>query len=138
MIDKAPHGTPCNGCGRCCLEEPCVLGSLVTEKLTGECPALQWRDEHACCGLVATPADYSPFRAHLVGAQLLSEAAMVLTGSGIGCDSHFDGEKKNHAFLKHLRRMQTRYADLMNDALALWGFRVGTANARSVEIRRAR
>ncbi|GKT22078.1 hypothetical protein AVHM3334_07095 [Acidovorax sp. SUPP3334] len=39
------QGAPCNGCGLCCLAEPCPLGMLVSRRRTGPCTALRWRDE---------------------------------------------------------------------------------------------
>ena len=39
---KPPEGAPCNGCGLCCLAEPCPLGMLVSRRRTGACVALRW------------------------------------------------------------------------------------------------
>lgn len=35
-------GQPCNGCGLCCLAEPCPLGMLVSGRRHGACVALRW------------------------------------------------------------------------------------------------
>ncbi len=35
-------GQPCNGCGLCCLAEPCPLGMLVSRRRHGACVALRW------------------------------------------------------------------------------------------------
>ena len=32
---KPAEGAPCNGCGLCCLAEPCPLGVLVSRRRTG-------------------------------------------------------------------------------------------------------
>ena len=40
---KPAEGAPCNGCGLCCLAEPCPLGMLVSRRRTGACVALRWR-----------------------------------------------------------------------------------------------
>jgi len=39
------EGAPCNGCGLCCLAEPCPLGMLVSRRRTGTCAALRWHEE---------------------------------------------------------------------------------------------
>ena len=41
---KPAEGAPCNGCGLCCLAEPCPLGMLVSRRRTGACTALRWSD----------------------------------------------------------------------------------------------
>ncbi|WP_290877489.1 hypothetical protein, partial [Aquabacterium sp.] len=51
---KPPEGQPCNGCGVCCLAEPCPVGVLVSRRLTGACKALRWSDagRRYSCGLL--------------------------------------------------------------------------------------
>jgi hypothetical protein len=51
---KPRLGAPCNGCGVCCLAEPCPLGVLVTGRRTGRCAALEWvvSESRYRCGLV--------------------------------------------------------------------------------------
>jgi len=39
---KPPVGAPCNGCGVCCLAEPCPAGMLISRKRLGACDALVW------------------------------------------------------------------------------------------------
>ena len=39
---KPAEGEPCNGCGVCCLAEPCPVGMLVSRKRRGACVALVW------------------------------------------------------------------------------------------------
>ena len=41
---KPPEGAPCNGCGVCCLAEPCPVGMLVSRKRHGACVLLRWSD----------------------------------------------------------------------------------------------
>ena len=45
---KPAEGAPCNGCGLCCLAEPCPLGMLLTGRRSGPCALLRW-DEAARC-----------------------------------------------------------------------------------------
>ncbi len=54
---KPPEGAPCNGCGLCCLAEPCPLGVLVSRRRTGPCAALRWSeaDGRYLCGMVQEP-----------------------------------------------------------------------------------
>jgi hypothetical protein len=42
---KPPMGAPCNGCGLCCLAEPCPLGVLLSRSRMGPCKALQWVED---------------------------------------------------------------------------------------------
>ncbi len=39
---KPAPGTVCNGCGVCCLVEPCPLGVLLSLSRVGPCKALRW------------------------------------------------------------------------------------------------
>lgn len=59
---KPALGAPCNGCGVCCLAEPCPVGMLVSRKRSGACVALVWRDASGTeparyqCGLMLQAA----------------------------------------------------------------------------------
>ena len=52
---KPVVGAPCNGCGVCCLAEPCPVGVLVSRRLKGACKALVWSEQAGRyhCGLLA-------------------------------------------------------------------------------------
>lgn len=39
---KPVWGAPCNGCGVCCLSEPCPLGMVLSGRRQGACVALRW------------------------------------------------------------------------------------------------
>ena len=39
---KPDEGAPCNGCGVCCLAQPCPLGMALSRRRTGACAALRW------------------------------------------------------------------------------------------------
>jgi hypothetical protein len=55
---KPALGAPCNGCGVCCLVEPCPLGQVISGKRSGACDALRW-DEAALvyrCGVLSDTA----------------------------------------------------------------------------------
>jgi hypothetical protein len=51
---KPEVGAPCNGCGVCCLAEPCPVGMVVSLKRRGACKALRWvPTEHRYrCGML--------------------------------------------------------------------------------------
>ncbi len=74
---KPAEGKPCNGCGVCCLAEPCPVGVLVSMRLRGACRALRWSDEERRyrCGVVGR------------GTGLFARWARRLIAAGVGCDS---------------------------------------------------
>jgi Fe-S-cluster-containing hydrogenase component 2 len=52
---KPAPGQACNGCGVCCLAEPCPLGMLLSLKRQGPCDMLRWdaSQRRYVCGAVA-------------------------------------------------------------------------------------
>jgi len=58
---KPALGMACNGCGVCCLVEPCPLGVLLSRSRKGPCKALQWT------------ADLKQYRCGVLGASGQSE-----------------------------------------------------------------
>lgn len=54
---KPAEGAPCNGCGLCCLVEPCPLGMVLSRKRRGACVALRWSEsgQRYRCGAVDGP-----------------------------------------------------------------------------------
>lgn len=93
---KPAAGQPCNGCGWCCLAEPCPLGVLLSGRRRGACNALQWS---AAQGLYRCAAVQAPRQALqearwpvLRGlarplAGLLGALAGRWIAAGQGCDS---------------------------------------------------
>ena len=77
---KPAWGEPCNGCGVCCLAEPCPVGMLVSLKRIGACRALRWDDaaRRYRCGLMQDAAGRSTPWAWLM---------RRLIAAGAGCDS---------------------------------------------------
>ena len=55
---KPALGAPCNGCGVCCLAEPCPLGQVISRKRRGACDALRWDEVQAVyrCGAITDAA----------------------------------------------------------------------------------
>ncbi|MFO1251520.1 MAG: hypothetical protein U1E77_10410 [Inhella sp.] len=92
---KPAVGAPCNGCGQCCLAEPCPLGVLASRRRHGECAALEWEPTQARyrCGLLRAPL------AHLLGrpakqAHALDRPLRALArrwiAAGSGCDAELE------------------------------------------------
>jgi hypothetical protein len=80
---KPDFGAPCNGCGLCCLAEPCPAGVVASGRREGACAALRWDDAAQIyrCGLVArAPAP-------------LRWLARRWISAGSGCDADFEVER---------------------------------------------
>ncbi len=54
---KPAPGEPCNGCGVCCLVEPCPLGRILSRRRYGACAALRWEGGRYSCGALTAPAE---------------------------------------------------------------------------------
>lgn len=54
---KPPWGAPCNGCGICCLSEPCPVGMALSRRRQGVCVALRWDEGQTRyhCGALVQP-----------------------------------------------------------------------------------
>ncbi|MGY4829388.1 hypothetical protein ACVNIS_12490 [Sphaerotilaceae bacterium SBD11-9] len=82
---KPAQGEPCNGCGVCCMAEPCPVGLLVSRRREGACAALVWSapERRYRCGVVSEPQRHVGVRWM---ARLLSRAARRWIAAGQGCD----------------------------------------------------
>jgi hypothetical protein len=85
---KPVLGAPCNGCGVCCLAEPCPLGQVISRKRTGACDALRWDASAALyrCGVLSGTADLLGPRWRWA-APLLRRLALRWIAAGVGCDA---------------------------------------------------
>jgi len=92
---KPTVGQACNGCGVCCLLEPCPLGVILSGRRTGACAALRWHADGSLyrCGAVTEPD--AVLRARLpaglsfaapAAAMLLRRVARRWIAAGVGCD----------------------------------------------------
>lgn len=98
---KPRVGAACNGCGLCCLAEPCPLGQLLSRRRMGRCHALRWDAAQNAyrCGAMVAPREVA-LLALPVGAQWLAPAVACLLGllarrwiaAGMGCDSSLEAE----------------------------------------------
>ena len=54
---KPGAGAPCNGCGVCCLLEPCPLGIVLSARRHGACAAVRWHEDlhQYRCGALNDP-----------------------------------------------------------------------------------
>jgi hypothetical protein len=76
---KPGFGAACNGCGVCCLAEPCPLGVLLSRSRSGPCKALVWEQglqQYRCGALGSKEAG---LRARVVG-------RWIAAGAGCDCD----------------------------------------------------
>lgn len=94
--EKPSANAPCNGCGVCCLVEPCPLGMLLSGRRRGACRVLQWSEDAGRyrCGAVTAPRQAVqaglPPSLRLLGAPLawmLARMARRWIAAGVGCDS---------------------------------------------------
>ena len=88
---KPAHGAPCNGCGLCCLVEPCPLGMLVSRKRAGACEALRWSEQESRyrCGMVSDAADVMGPRWGWA-APIVQRLARRWISAGSGCDAQLE------------------------------------------------
>lgn len=95
---KPAEGAPCNGCGVCCLAQPCPLGMLLSGRRRGACAALRWDDGLALyrCGAITEPRAtlQQALPRWAVGAApalaaVLGRLARRWVAAGRGCDSDF-------------------------------------------------
>lgn len=121
MIQKPPHGAPCNNCGQCCRAELCPLGAVVFGRERGPCPALEpIAGGGEGCGLVMSPQKYARPREVLeFGAPALTVAAIALIGAGRGCDAQLAGEPENTEFRRSMVKQRDRRG--VDKALRTWG-----------------
>ena len=85
---KPAEGAPCNGCGLCCLAEPCPLGVVVSRRRKGACVALRWSDaeQRYLCGMVSDPGGVTGFT-HAWAVRAMAALARRWIASGAGCDA---------------------------------------------------
>ena len=85
---KPAWGQACNGCGVCCLAEPCPLGQLLSGRRRGACDALRWHADEARyrCAAVADPRAVWP-SLPAAAVPLAQRLALRWIGAAGGCDS---------------------------------------------------
>ena len=102
---KPVPGAPCNGCGVCCLLEPCPLGVVLSGRRQGACVAVRWHEEchqYRCGALIepavvlkmALPRLFQSWASWL--APVLARVAKRWIAVGIGCDSNVQPTMPDH------------------------------------------
>ena len=91
---KPATGAPCNGCGLCCLVEPCPVGILVSRRLHGSCKALLWSQELARyqCGMVSAPGRFVPVTGPRMAAWVARLARRMISAD-VGCDADLQAQQ---------------------------------------------
>ncbi|WP_332749999.1 hypothetical protein [Hydrogenophaga sp.] len=91
---KPVLGAPCNGCGVCCLAEPCPLGRVISRKRFGACDALRWDETQAIyrCG-VLTDIEAVLGARWRWAAHALRRLARRWIAAGVGCDASLQVER---------------------------------------------
>ena len=101
---KPAVGAPCNGCGVCCLAQPCPIGMVLSGRRHGACVALRWNSAARVyrCGAVGVPVQVldEVLPAALRGtrtwlAPVLSFLARRSIALGVGCDSDLEVSGKS-------------------------------------------
>ena len=95
---KPAEGAACNGCGVCCLMEPCPIGVVVSGRRQGACKALVWSDEarRYHCGVLASA--YAAARPGLDGRKAFIVKRWWwrwvhrMIAAGVGCDAALETE----------------------------------------------
>jgi hypothetical protein len=88
------EGTPCNGCGVCCLAEPCPLGQVISRKRVGACDALRWDHTQSLyrCGAISDPRGVLGPRWGWA-APLLVRLSRRWIAAGTGCDASLRSDR---------------------------------------------
>jgi len=97
---KPALGQPCNGCGLCCLSEPCPVGMLVSRRRIGRCNALRWCAEtrRYVCGMLSTPWRHlgavRPWARDAASRRnrMLARLCRRWIAAGIGCDADLEAQ----------------------------------------------
>jgi hypothetical protein len=92
---KPALGAPCNGCGVCCLAEPCPLGRVISRKRVGACDALRWDETQAIyrCGVLTDTEAVLGARWRWA-APALRTLARRWIAAGVGCDAALQTERR--------------------------------------------
>jgi len=93
---KPAVGQPCNGCGICCLAEPCPVSALLLSHQKDACPALVWEEQHHLyrCGMLIAPSNFWRWLPALFNRPFIYLVRRWLA-LDIGCDADIDIEAGN-------------------------------------------
>jgi len=88
---KPAFGSPCNGCGVCCMAVQCPV-SLMLFGPHDLCPALTSMGNVYACGLMCDTGRFFNHTGTDERDATLTQAVKYLLGSGIGCDAQNEDE----------------------------------------------
>ena len=90
---KPSVGAACNGCGLCCLLEPCPVGMLVSRRMRGTCKALLWSQDQRCylCGMLSAPERFVPLTGPRMQAWV-SRLVRRMISTDLGCDAELQAQ----------------------------------------------
>jgi hypothetical protein len=83
VLNKPKFREPCTGCGLCCALELCEIAEQHFVGAQAPCPALEWEDGRAWCGLVRHPSRH--LLAKFNADEILSPLFEKAIGAGQGC-----------------------------------------------------
>ena len=88
---KPNQGQPCNGCGACCVAEPCPVSLALLKQNQTQCRALEWHEaqNRYYCGMVISPSHYLRWLPKRLN-RFASKAFMRWIAADQSCD--FDAE----------------------------------------------
>ena len=87
MPEKPRYREACNGCGLCCALELCDLAEDAFPGAPAPCPALEWEDGRAWCGMVRHPSRH--LKLNFAGADPMVKdlfAQGIAMGQGCGME----------------------------------------------------
>lgn len=80
------YGQKCNGCGLCCIDQPCPVADNLRVWKDGKCKALQLVDGVYRCGMMTTPDKFTKYVPKNKRAEAAANIRRQL-GSGVYCDA---------------------------------------------------
>lgn len=88
LLLKPAYGSPCNGRGYCCAEEPCAIAREHMPNHPGEgaCVALEREGDRFVCGMIRRPGYHMQLLNDRADAHLGALFSGAL-GAGKGCDA---------------------------------------------------
>lgn len=85
---KPKEGSPCNGCGVCCMTVPCSVAETVLDVHEGACPALEFSDGRHWCGFIRNAHKHVPGMLEKPWVDDVFRKMLMETGAFSGvCDS---------------------------------------------------
>jgi hypothetical protein len=84
---KPLYGTPCNGCGQCCMGQLCPPAQDIWPGRKGPCPALEYEGDRFWCGIIRHPTAYLQKEPDPEADKLIGPYFASSIGTNWGCDA---------------------------------------------------